>query len=130
MRAHEFTIEAINPVNAVPNYRPHNPHGGIHIYRNAFPDGDLTISTHYGQRENERAVKYSDIVAMISDAVRAHSSKITAITDTDFVIKRRDSGMGIAIKKRERLDGSQMYNLATTYPTNFRVGYGQDVFFV
>jgi len=130
MRAHEFTIEAIDSVNAVPNYRPHNPHGGIHIYRNAFPDGDLILSKHYGERETERSVSYADVVAMISDAVRNYGSKITSITDTNFVIKRREGGMWLAIQKRERPDGSQMYRLATAYPNSFRYGADQTVFFI
>lgn len=121
--------ESVNPVSA-PQSLPTKQTGGIHVYRNAFPDGDLTLSKHYGEREAERSVSYEEIVDMISRAKSRYGDKIAAITDTNFIIKRREGGMGIAIQKRERPDGTQMYRLATAYPQNFRYGPEQTVFWI
>jgi len=127
-RVHSF--EALTPISFVPAMRKPSQSSGVFVERNIFPDGDLIISKHYAQRENERSLSYSDILAIAKEGVRLQGDKISNITDIDFAIKKRDGGAGIAIKKRERPDGSQFYGLATSYPENLRVGRGQEVFFI
>jgi len=97
---------------------------------NVMPDGDITYTKHYNQREHQRDVDMEDIISLSRAAAGKYAAELINITDDSFVIKRKDgNGMGMAVIKSERPDGSNMYRVATVH-ANFLPKLNQTVFYV
>lgn len=91
----------------------------------SFPDGNVYLTDHLFDREDERAVGMRTVAHMITYAARHHSDELTNIGPENFVIRNK-AGVGIGVAKVLQLDGTYKYIIRTVHP-KLRTGRDQTV---
>jgi hypothetical protein len=95
-----------------------------------MPDGDITYTHHYGEREEQRQLDVNEVMSLSRAAAAKYAAELASMHDESFVIiSKQDNRLGMIVVKTERPDGTYGYHVKTAYE-GFRPKKYQQSFFV
>lgn len=95
-----------------------NPHASYPT-KMKFPDGEVWLSQHFKDRIEQRDGTFDRtvVVAMIRDAAIKYGQQWAEMDPVTFVIKQKNSGLGVSISKMLMPDDSHRYIIKTVHAT-------------